>query len=119
MSKIVRSLAGLVMSVCTVLALAAGTLLSPAGIAYMKAEQNRIDRQFAERAAQVADVPVSVVFKGMPQGPRITDTGRRVIDAVEQHRSAPLSDTQRAQIQAADDERKAALARARDEAARR
>jgi len=97
----------------------AAPLLSPAGIAYMKAEQNRIDRQFATRAAQVAGVPESVVLKGMPQGPRITDTGRRVIQAIEQHTGSALSEGQRAQIQGADDERKAAISRAREEAERR
>jgi len=99
--------------------LQAAPLLSPAGSAYMKAEQNRIDRQFATRAAQVAGVPESVVIKGMPQGPRITDTGRRVIQAIERHLGASLSDAQREQIQVADDERKSAISRARDEAARR
>jgi len=98
---------------------AAAPLLSPAGIAYMKAEQHRIDRQFAARAAQVAAVPESVVLKGMPQGPRITDTGRRVIQAIEQHTGSALSQAQREQIQAADDERKAAIGRAREEAGRR
>lgn len=96
-------------------ALAAGPL-SPAGIAYLKAEQNRIDRQFVEQAASVAGVPPRVVANGMPQGPRITDTGKRVISAIEQYRSAALSEEQRARIQAADDARKAALARAREAA---
>lgn len=99
--------------------LVAAPLLSPAGIAYMKAEQNRIDRQFATHAAQVAGVPESVVRKGMPQGPRITDTGRRVIQAIEQHTGKTLSAAQRDQIQTADDERKAAISRAREEAERR
>lgn len=104
---------------CATLAAQAAPLLSPAGIAYMKAEQNRIDRQFATRAAQVAGVPESVVIKGMPQGPRITDTGQRVIQAIEQHTGSALSDAQREQIQAADDERKSAIGRARTEAERR
>jgi len=95
--------------------MAAGPL-SPAGIAYLKAEQNRIDRQFVEQAASVAGVPPRVVANGMPQGPRITDTGQRVISAIEQYTSAPLSEQQRARIQAADDARKAALARAREAA---
>ena len=103
----------------SVFSVVAAPLLSPAGIAYMKAEQNRIDRQFATRAAQVAGVPESVVHKGMPQGPRITDTGRRVIQAIEQHTGKALSDAQREQIQVADDERKSAISRAREEAERR
>ncbi len=119
MKTMVRHLMAVLLSASVSLVMAAGAPLSPAGIAYLKAEQHRIDRQFAERAAQVAGVPVSVVSAGMPHGPRITDTGRRVINAVEQHTQTPLSDAQRAQIQAADDERKAALARARDEAAKR
>ncbi|QID18923.1 hypothetical protein G3580_15620 [Nitrogeniibacter mangrovi] len=98
---------------------AAGPLLSPAGIAYMKAEEHRIDRQFATRAAQLGGVPVSVVLDGMPRGPRITDTGQRIIQVIERHTGGALSRDVRAGIQAADDERKAALARAREEAARR
>jgi len=109
-------LASLLLAVSTAIA---APLLSPAGIAYMKAEQNRIDRQFATRAAQVAGVPESVVLKGMPQGPRITDTGRRVIQAIEQHTGSALSEAQRSQIQQADDERKSAIGRAREEAERR
>jgi len=99
-------------------ALAAGPL-SPAGIAYLKAEQNRIDRQFVEQAASVAGVPPRVVANGMPQGPRITDTGQRVISAIEQYKAGPLSEDQRERIQAADGARKSALARAREAAAGR
>jgi len=114
-----RAWCGLALILVAGFATAAGPLLSPAGIAFMKAEQNRIDRQFVDQVAGVAGVPAGVVAAGMPQGPRITDTGRRVIAAIEQYKAAPLSDAQRARIQAADDERKAALAHAREAAAGR
>jgi hypothetical protein len=117
-SALARRLAGLVLTLAATAALAAGPL-SPAGTAFLKAEQNRIEREFIERAAGIAGVSPGVVSSGMPRGPRITDTGRRVIEAVEQSTGRPLDAGQRAAIQAADDTRKAELARAREAAARR
>ena len=110
---------GLALALCAGGVQAAGALLSPAGVAYLKAEENRIERQFAARVAGLAGVSEAVVRKGMPEGPRITDTGRRVIQAIEQHTGARLSPQVREGIQAADDERKAALTRARESAASR
>ncbi|MBT0962026.1 hypothetical protein [Denitromonas iodatirespirans] len=98
---------------------AADPLPSPAGAAHLKAERARIERAFVDEVSAVAGVSGSQVRRGMPNGPRITDTGRRVIESLEHQTGRTLSDDQRAAIQAADARREAALARARAEAARR
>ena len=110
---------GLAVAVFAVLAGAAEPLPSPAGAAYLKAERTRIEREFVSRVAGIAGVSEAVVRQGMPGGPRITDTGQRVIATIEQRRRAPLDAGQRAQIEAADAERKAALVNAREAASRR
>ncbi|MEZ5626505.1 MAG: hypothetical protein R3E34_03120 [Rhodocyclaceae bacterium] len=98
---------------------AAEPMPSPAGAAHLKAERGRIERVFVDEVAGIAGATSAQVRRGMPSGPRITDTGRRVIESLEHQTGRPLSDDQRAAIQAADARRQAALARARAEAARR
>ncbi|MCB1959951.1 MAG: hypothetical protein KDE68_05430 [Rhodocyclaceae bacterium] len=107
------------MALFAALAGAAEPLPSPAGAAYLKAERHRIERQFVSEVAGIAGVAESVVRQGMPDGPRITDTGQRVIATIEQRTGRVLADGQRAQIEAADARRKAALVRARDAASQR
>ena len=98
---------------------AAEPMPSPAGAAHLKAERVRIERSFVDEVVGIAGASAAQVRRGIPDGPRITDTGRRVIESLEHQIGRPLSDDQRAAIQAADARREAALARARAEAARR
>ena len=98
---------------------AADPLPSAAGAAHLKAERVRIERAFVDEVSAIAGVSGGQVRRGMPDGPRITDTGRRVIESLEHQNGRTLSDEQRAAIRAADARREAALARARAEAAQR
>ncbi|TVT75080.1 MAG: hypothetical protein FHP92_11865 [Denitromonas halophila] len=98
---------------------AADPMPSPAGAAHLKAERVRIERIFVDEVASIAGATPAQVRRGMPKGPRITDTGRRVTESLEHQTGRALSDEQRAAIHAADARREAALARARADAAQR
>lgn len=119
LAAVFRRVCGLCAVVFVSAVLAAGPMPTPADAAYLKAERVRIERDFVSRVAQVAGVSEAAVRSAMPDGQRITDTGRRVIAILEQQRGEPLSADQRAAISAADAQRQAALVSAREEAARR
>ncbi|MCZ4304236.1 hypothetical protein O4G98_05765 [Zoogloeaceae bacterium G21618-S1] len=98
---------------------AAEPMPSPAGAAHLKAERVRIERAFVDDVVSITGATPAQVRQGIPNGPRITDTGRRVTESLEHQIGRTLSDDQRAAIHAADARREAALARARAEAAQR
>jgi hypothetical protein len=94
-------------------------VLSPSQAAFLKAESRRIEDQFVERVARIVGVDPAQVRAAMPEERRITVAVSRLVDALERDLGRALSDEQKAAIHAADEARRAALARVREGAAQR
>lgn len=100
-----RCLAGQLLVCITLLApvLAQAQQLTPAQIAYVKAETRKADEAYAKDVAEAVGTRLSVVTKIMPEHGRIiTDPVARMIAGLEQSLGKPLNDDQKAAIQAAD-----------------
>lgn len=113
-----RALLLLIMLGGTVPAWADALPLTPVQAAYLMAETRRAEDLFVQRVMRITGMPEAQVRRAVP-GERITDTGTRVIAALEQARGQPLPEDQAAAIRAADEDRKQMLARAREAAATR
>ena len=113
-----RLLPGLiaVLLLASVNARAAETPLGPVQAAYLRAETRKADDRFIAQVAHLTDSPEALVRQAMPPEGRITDPALRVMAAIEAQRKIRLSDEVRAQIVAAEGERRAAIAAARDKA---
>lgn len=93
--------------------------LSPSQAAFLKAESRRIDDQFVARVARIVGIHPDRVRAAMPDERRITAAVSRLVAALERDLGQPLSAEQTAAIDAADAERRAALARVREGAGQR
>ena len=107
------------MWIWSMVASAQGGGLSPSQAAFLRAENRRIEDYFVSQVARAVGVDPERVRRAMPDEGRITVTVSRLIPMLEQDLGAPLSEEQRAAILRADEERRAALARVREGAARR
>jgi hypothetical protein len=76
--------------------------LTPAQIAYVKAESRKADEAYVKDVAEIVGMRSSAVAKVMPEHDRITDPVARLIAGLEQRLGKPLTDDQKAAIQAAD-----------------
>ena len=92
------------------------TAMNPAETAFVAAASRRIEDHFVSEVARITGTSPRQVRKAMPDEHRITSTAARLISALEVELGAPLSDGQQAEILAADDMRKQALAQAREAA---
>ena len=80
--------------------------LTPAQMAYVKAETRKADHTFAVDVAKIVGVKPSDVTRAMPAKGRITDPAARVIAALEHQLGKPLDEAQKAAIIAADKQRR-------------
>lgn len=76
--------------------------LTPAQIAYVKTEARKADEAFVKDVAQIVDVRSSIVAKSLPERGRIADPVARLVAGLERSLGKPLTDEQKAAIQAAD-----------------
>jgi hypothetical protein len=76
--------------------------LTPAQIAYVKAETRKADEAYVKDVAEIIGTRSSTVAKVMPEHGRITDPVARLIAGLEQSLGKPLTDDQKTAIQAAD-----------------
>ena len=79
--------------------------LTPAQVAFLKTETRKADEAYVKSVAQIVGARTSTVAKVMPENSRITDPVARLIAALEQALGKPLTDDQKAAIQAADMQR--------------
>ncbi|MEC5387599.1 hypothetical protein VVD49_17840 [Uliginosibacterium sp. H3] len=75
--------------------------LTPAQIAYVKAETRKADEAYVKDVAEIVGTRSSTVAKIMPEHGRITDPVARLIAGLEQRLGKPLTDDQKTAIQAA------------------
>jgi len=95
---------------------AAEPALTPVQVAYLNAETRKANEQFVTRVAQITGSPASVVSKAMPPEGRIADPAVRVISTLEAQRKQVLPDDMKTEIAAAERDRRAAIAAAREAA---
>lgn len=76
--------------------------LTPAQIAYVKAETRKADEAYIKEVAGIVNLRTSAVAKVMPERSRIADPVARLIAGLEQSIGKALSDDQKAAIQEAD-----------------
>lgn len=100
--SILRFLAGLVLAGATALAVAQTAPLSPAQVAWVKAEQARAQTRFAERVAGALQTKRAVVERALPSGSRIADPVPRIIATLERDLKRTLSDAEKAEVRAAE-----------------
>ncbi|WP_341677820.1 hypothetical protein [Niveibacterium sp. SC-1] len=95
---------------------AAEPALTPVQVAYLNAETRKANEQFAARVAQITGTTPAAISKLMPPEGRIADPAVRVISTLEAQRKETLPDEMKAQINAAERDRRAAIASAREAA---
>ena len=86
--------------------------LTPAQTAFLKAETHKADKRFVQRVSVIVGVKEPVVQKAMPEKGRITDPVARLIAALEHTTGKPLTEDNKTQIRAADEERQQAVSAA-------
>ncbi|MEC5397047.1 hypothetical protein [Uliginosibacterium sp. H1] len=91
-------------------AFAAGPSLSPAQVAYLKAETRKADEGFIRDVAMSLNIPAMTVRRAMPSQGRITDPVARLIAGLENDLRRPLNDDQKQRIRDADQRYRQALA---------
>ena len=102
--RIISSLARLMLVCCFATGLNAvhAQQLTPAQMAYLKAETRKADEGYVKDVAEIVGARSSTVAKAMPEQGRITDPVARLIAGLEQKLGKTLTDDQKAAIQAAD-----------------
>lgn len=89
---------------------------TPAQAAFLRAESKKAVDRFVREVSAITGMSEDQIRKALPAEGRITDSGARVIAALEKQRGEPLSEEQRAGIVQADAEKKSAYFRARETA---
>ncbi|MDQ8023060.1 MAG: hypothetical protein REI94_14580 [Moraxellaceae bacterium] len=92
--------------------LAAEPPLSPAQVAYLKAETRKADEGFIRDVAMSLNIPAMTVRRAMPDKGRITDPVARLIAGLENDLRRPLNDDQKQRIRDADQRYRETLAEA-------
>lgn len=95
---------------------APAAISSPTQVAYLQARVKEARQVFAGKAAAVSGVAAEKVLLGLPVDWRAADPRYAIIPYLEKARRAPLAPAQRQEIEAADQELKSAIAKARAEA---
>lgn len=90
--------------------------LTPAQVAFVKAETRKADEQFVQGVARITGVAEQVIRDAMPTEDRISDPAARVIAVAEKARKASLTEQQKSRIASAEQARRRAIANARDAA---
>ncbi|MDB5799271.1 MAG: hypothetical protein JWL63_210 [Rhodocyclales bacterium] len=105
---------GFILACCLLLGSAAiqAQQLTPAQMAYLKAETRKADEAFVKDVAGIVGVRSAVIAKEMPEHGRIADPVARLVAGLERSLGKPLSDDQKTAIRAADTERLKAIERA-------
>ena len=96
--------------------LSAAVAQTPAQAAFLKTETRRIEDQFVRRVIDITRLPERQVRAAMPAEGRITEASARVAAGIEKQLGEPLTEEQKQANARADDERRAALAAAREAA---
>lgn len=91
---------------------------TPAQAAFFKAEARKADDRFVREVARITGSSEASIRKAMPAEGRISNPAVRVVTTLEHERGAEFPEAIRAQVDAAEAERRKAVAAAR-EAARR
>lgn len=86
----------------------AQTALSPAQIAVLKRDLQKVEGQYVRQIARIAGVRETTARQALPDRARITDPVSRVISALEHELGKPLSDEQKAALRSAEAEYSAA-----------
>jgi flagellar motility protein MotE (MotC chaperone) len=120
LKPLIKTLAGLSLALAYGLAPAQPTApLSPAELAFVKAETQKANQAFIKKVADALKVPQAQVGRALPDEKRITDRIARLIEALEKDMKRALTEEEKAAIQAADEERKKSIAKARGGAAQK
>ena len=100
--SISRLMCALFLCGASALALSQAAPLSPAQVAWVKAEQARAQTRFAERVASALQTKRSVVERALPGGARIADPVPRIIATLERDLKRTLSEAEKAEVRAAE-----------------
>ncbi|GAA5179463.1 hypothetical protein GCM10025771_21570 [Niveibacterium umoris] len=92
---------------------------TPAQAAYFKAETRKADDRFVSDVARITGSTEAAIRKAMPPEGRIANPAVRVVTTLEHQRGAEFSEEIRARVDAAEAERRKAVAAARDAARKR
>ena len=97
-----------------------GAVESPTQVAFLHAAVRRAHHHFAREAAAISGVAADKILHMLPKinDWRAGDPRYAVVPALEKARRAPLTDEERAKINVADREMKAAITQARLDAAK-
>ena len=89
---------------------------TPAQAAYFKAESRKADDRFVRDVAKITGSSEAQVRKAMPPDGRIVNPAVRVVTTLEHQRGADFSEQVRSAVDAAEAERRKAIAVAREAA---
>ncbi len=90
--------------------------LTPAQAAFFKAEARKADDRFVRDVARITGSSEASIRKAMPAEGRISNPAVRVVTTLEHQRGAEFPEAIRAQVDAAEAERRKAVAAARQAA---
>lgn len=97
----------------------AGSNLTPAQSAWLRAEIRRADDLFVKRVVAITRMSPDIVRQAIPAEGRITDPAARTVAAIEKFSGKPLDDEQKTAVRAAEEDRRQMIAAARAQAAGR
>jgi hypothetical protein len=108
--------AAILAAACVTGALAEERISRPAQAAYLQGEIRKAQQAFVARIATVSGVPESRIREWVPTDGRDVPPKLNILPALQRERSKPFTDEERQAINAAEQDRFDAIARARQEA---
>ena len=98
---------------CAAAVQAQGQVYTPTQSAYLKGELKRIQERFVDQVSAASGVPKDTIRQWVPTDGQDVPPKVNVVQALQRSRGKPLSDEERAKVNAAEQERFQAVEQAR------